>query len=91
MQFFYFFFGLGDYDEALRHLLMVMELTPNDMTATARAGLINVKMNRYKSGCRLLGAIANADGNGLKYVLKALDAAKRKRLCEVSRLWVGLI
>ncbi|CAK8698309.1 unnamed protein product [Clavelina lepadiformis] len=72
----------GDYEEALRHLQLVMELSPNDVTAPARAGLINVKINRYKTACRLLGSLANVDHSGLVYVLKALDISRRRRLAE---------
>ena len=74
----------GDYEEALRHLQLVMELSPNDVTAPARAGLINVKINRYKTACRLLGSLANVDHSGLVYVLKALDISRRRRLAEVK-------
>lgn len=74
----------GDFDEALRHLQVVMELMPADVTAIARAGLINVKQNRYKLAARLLSVLAEVDKHGLLYVLRALDSSKRERLGEVG-------
>jgi len=61
-----------------------MDLTPNDVTAVARAGLINVKMNRYETACCLLRSLSGVDRRGLVYVLKAVDSGRRKRLAEVK-------
>ena len=75
----------GDYEDALQHLQVVTEINPNDVTATARAGLINVKINRYKTACQLLSNLTRLDRSGLKHVIKALDATRRRRLCEVRK------
>nr|CAB3261084.1 uncharacterized protein LOC100176663 [Phallusia mammillata] len=74
----------GDFDEALRHLHVVMELNPNDVTAVARAGLINVKMNRYHVASTLLRSLCRVDRSGLVYVLKALDPTRRRKLADES-------
>ncbi|XP_002125800.2 uncharacterized protein LOC100176663 isoform X2 [Ciona intestinalis] len=72
----------GEFDEALRHLQLVMDLSPNDVTAVARAGLINVKMNRFRTASALLSSLADVDKNGLLYVLKAIDSSRRRKLAE---------
>uniref|UniRef100_F6XGW2 Uncharacterized protein n=1 Tax=Ciona intestinalis TaxID=7719 RepID=F6XGW2_CIOIN len=74
--------ALGEFDEALRHLQLVMDLSPNDVTAVARAGLINVKMNRFQMASALLSSLADVDKNGLLYVLKAIDSSRRRKLAE---------
>ncbi|XP_077970731.1 uncharacterized protein LOC120328794 isoform X2 [Styela clava] len=72
----------GEFDDALRHLQIVLQITPSDITAIARAGLINVKQNRYRPACALLSVLVEIDKNGLAYVLRALDRSRQRRLAE---------
>lgn len=78
-----YFFISGEYRESLQHLQMVMQLSPTDVTAVARAGLIYAKQGHYRESANTLSSLIDIDLDLLLYVLRKLDSTMRRRLSEV--------
>ncbi|XP_078095863.1 tetratricopeptide repeat protein 34 [Mustelus asterias] len=72
------------YDDALKHLQDIFGKVPNNVAATARYGLIQMKRKNVQLAVQNLSILAEKDNKDLEFVLQFLDNKSRHHVAQVA-------
>uniref|UniRef100_UPI00398F545B tetratricopeptide repeat protein 34 n=1 Tax=Pristiophorus japonicus TaxID=55135 RepID=UPI00398F545B len=79
------------YDDALKHLQENFGQVPNDLAATARYGLIQMKRRNALLAVQNLSVLAEKDNKDLEFLLQFLDNKPRHHMAQVASQKAGTL